>query len=229
MENPEQLTGEKFWASGWVGHIKRTRGCAPRPSCLPDRSPCRPSSCSPLSDSSSCFPGLRPAASRAARAHRPCPVTPPAAAAFLFPVLRLAARPCCARPVVLSSSFPALVLFLGLWPLRGLGLAFPAPRGLRLRCAPPASPFRCAVLVPYVTCFSFRCASCFSAGLRPGPGGPSSSLLVHRWCRLRRAVWCPACFSSWFTDRCSLSGAAPLPLLLRRRCFAGVPSSASLS
>lgn len=103
-------------------------------------------------------------------------------------------------------------------------LPFPLPGGFvpSLRsCSSP--PFRCAVLVRRHL-FPFPLRVMLLAGLRPGPGGPSLVLLVHRCCRLRRAVRCPARFSCWFTECYSLSGAAPLPLLLRRRCFAGVPS-----
>jgi hypothetical protein len=43
--------------------------------------------------------------------------------------------------------------------------------------------------------FFFPLRVVFLSGLRPGPCGPSLVLLVLLWCRLRRAVRCPACFS----------------------------------
>jgi hypothetical protein len=72
--------------------------------------------CSPLSDSSLCFLGLRPVASRATRAHRPRSFRCPPRLTLCFPCF-WASRPRCARPVLPASSSPDSLFFLEFWPL----------------------------------------------------------------------------------------------------------------
>ncbi len=194
-------------------HIKRTRGFAPRPWRDPIRSSSSPSWCSPRCGSSLCSSG--PGGPSPRPGGRELRGMFFAAARCLLFVLRCAPRPRCARPGVLSFSSADSLFVPGLWPLRGRCRVLSALRGLRCRCAPPPSPFRCAVPVsasPVV----------LSAGRRvflrasPWAGWSLRGVLSRRWWRLRRAVRCPARFACWSTVRFSLSGAAPRPLHLRR-------------
>jgi hypothetical protein len=120
---------------------------------------------------------------------------------FLF---RFAPPACCARRlVVLSVSRPGF-LYGSLAAARPGRVLCPAARA---SWPVPASP----VLLHA----SLR----VSRGLRPGRCCSSVWSLFHLGVRLRRAVWCPAWCSSWFTDRCSCQGLRPFRLLLRSSCL----------
>jgi hypothetical protein len=119
-------------------------------------------------------------------------------------VLRCPPRPCCARPLLVSR----LVLLPGVLAATRPGpCPSPLPRGLRLRCAPPASPFRCAGLVP-ASSVPLSAARLVSRTAPPWAVWFFRGVLVHRWWRLRRSVRCPARLAWWFRLRVPACGCA---------------------